>query len=279
MRHEHEHLLVRRGVRSGLQVAVAVHSTRLGPALGGCRARPYPGARAAVDDALRLSRAMTYKAAAAGLPLGGGKAVIALPAGGRVEEAALHDLADVIDELAGSYITAEDVGTTSDDMARMARWTDHVVGRPGGAGDPGAFTARGVAAAMRACCTEVLGSRDLHGRTVAIVGLGSVGSALARLLHAAGASLALSDIDPARRASPMSSARPGWSPKTRWEPTWTCWRPAPSAASSIDVRSRACAAASSAARPTTSSATMASPSCCAGAACSTPRTSSPTPAA
>jgi leucine dehydrogenase len=204
----HETLLVRRGPRSGIEMTIAVHSTVLGPALGGCRMRSYATLEEAVTDALRLSRAMTLKAAVAGLPLGGGKSVIRLAQGahapeGEAREAILHDFSEALELLGGSYITAEDVGTHSDDMALLAQWTSHVTGRPrreGGGGDPGAFTAAGVEAAMRACLREAFGSPEPAGRTVAIVGVGSVGGALARQLYADGAELVLADIDPAKQA-------------------------------------------------------------------------------
>ncbi|GAC1440489.1 MAG: amino acid dehydrogenase [Solirubrobacteraceae bacterium] len=203
---DHEQVLVRRGDRSGVHVIIAVHSTALGPSLGGCRMRAYASVEDAIDDALRLSQAMTLKAAAAGLPLGGGKAVICLAPGcaaeGPLRDAILRDFADALNQLAGRYITAEDVGTTSDDMALLSACSPHVVGRPpeqGGAGDPGDFTAAGVMAAMRACCTRRFGSPDPAGRSVSIIGCGSVGGSLARRLHAAGAELLLSDIDEGRR--------------------------------------------------------------------------------
>jgi leucine dehydrogenase len=207
-RFEGETLLARRGPRSGLVVIIAVHSTVLGPALGGCRMWNYPTVESAVNDALRLSRAMTLKAAAAELPLGGGKAVICLERGaerpqGSGREAILRDLADSIELLGGAYITAEDVGTTMADMALLAQWTEHVVGRParhGGGGDPGSFTAAGVESAMRACCEQCFGGRSLAERSVAIVGVGSVGGALARRLKRSGAELVLADVDPAKEA-------------------------------------------------------------------------------
>ncbi len=203
----HETVLVSRGRRSAVTSIVAVHSTALGPALGGCRMWSYATLGEAVTDALRLSRAMTLKAAVAGLPLGGGKSVICLPAGapapaGAEREAILRDFAEALELLGGSYITAEDVGTHSGDMALLARWTSHVAGRPhreGGGGDPGAFTAAGVEAAMRASLREAFGSPEPSGRSVAIVGVGSVGGALARLLAADGAELVLADIDPGKR--------------------------------------------------------------------------------
>jgi leucine dehydrogenase len=204
---EHEELLVHRGQRSGVYIVVAVHSTLLGPALGGCRMLSYPAVEGAIDDALRLSAAMTLKAAAADLALGGGKAVICLAPGQHTPAGAprgeiLRDLADAVNLLDGRYITAEDVGTTSDDMATLSRFCKHVVGRPpeqGGAGDPGDYTAAGVEAAMRACCEREFGTPDLAGRSLAVIGCGSVGGNLARRLHAAGATLVLSDIDPGVR--------------------------------------------------------------------------------
>ncbi len=202
---EHEQLLIRRGDRTGIHTIVAIHSTALGPALGGCRVWHYPSLADAVGDALRLSRAMTLKASVAGLSLGGGKGVIAVPAGLEPSRALRHemlrDFADTVNSLQGRYITAEDVGTTSRDMAVLARFCPHVVGRPteaGGSGDPGEFTATGVEAAMRACAAHAFGAADVAGRSVAIVGLGSVGTHLARRLAHAGATLFLSDIDPRR---------------------------------------------------------------------------------
>ncbi len=185
---------------------VAVHSTVLGPALGGCRLWRYDTLQDAIDDALRLSGAMTLKAAAAQLALGGGKAVIRAPEGlvtaGRFREQLLRDFAELVNLLDGRYITAEDVGTTAGDMATLAQYTDHVVGLPsrrGGSGDPGDFTAAGVLASMRACCLQRFGSRELGGRNVAVVGLGHVGEPLARRLRESGATLVLSDIDASKR--------------------------------------------------------------------------------
>jgi leucine dehydrogenase len=186
---------------------IAVHSTVLGPALGGCRLWRYASLREAEQDALRLSSAMTLKAAAAQLPLGGGKAVIFPDAGldltGRSRQALLHDFADALNMLGGSYITAEDVGMGAADMDVLSRLSPHVVGAPtanGGSGDPGAFTATGVLAAMRSCARMAFGTADLGARSVAIVGVGHVGEPLARALAEAGAALVLSDIDPSRRA-------------------------------------------------------------------------------
>ncbi len=204
---EHEHVLVERGVRSGATIAIAVHSTVLGPALGGVRLWHYERDADAVADALRLSRAMTYKAAAADLDLGGGKGVICAPAGvppaGEERRALLLDFGELVESLAGSYYTAEDVGIAAADMITIAEQTSYVTGLPfenGGAGDPSPFTAVGVQAAMRAACAAAFGSRSLEGVNITIVGAGHVGEHLARGLVEAGAHVALSDIDSTRRA-------------------------------------------------------------------------------
>jgi leucine dehydrogenase len=204
---EHEELLVRRGARSGLYTAVAIHSTVRGPSLGGCRMWRYEDARAGVRDALRLSRAMTFKSAAAGLPLGGGKGVIMLPGVGPAPDAArrrdaLLDFGDAVAQLQGRYVTAEDVGTSDGDMTVIAERTAHVAGLAtdrGGSGDPSPWTALGVEAAIRVTCEAVWGSADLAGRTIAVIGLGHVGGALARGLASAGASLLLADVVPEKR--------------------------------------------------------------------------------
>jgi leucine dehydrogenase len=215
---EHEELVIRRGRRTGVYTIVAVHSTALGPALGGCRMWRYADAASAVTDALSLSRAMTYKAAAAGLDLGGGKGVICLPPGqapptGDRRRDVLLDFADTVSALDGSYITAEDVGTSARDMVTVAHQTKWVTGLPtvhGGSGDPSPFTALGVEAAMHACCAERLGQRALAGRRVAVVGCGRVGEQLARRLALAGAELLLSDIDESKRTLAAELPRARW---------------------------------------------------------------------
>jgi leucine dehydrogenase len=203
---DHEDVVVRRGRRSGLYTFVAVHSTIRGPSLGGCRMWGYEDSRHALRDALRLSRAMTYKAAVADLPLGGGKGVIMSAPGESLSAerrtAALLDFGDTVESLGGRYITAEDVGTSSRDMRVIAERTRHVAGLPrrlGGSGDPSPFTALGVETAIRACCERVFSSSSLRGRSVAVIGLGHVGSRIAKRCAKAGASLVLSDIDPHKR--------------------------------------------------------------------------------
>jgi leucine dehydrogenase len=204
---DHEGLVIRRGRRSGVYTIVAVHSTRLGPALGGCRMWRYASSADGARDALRLARAMTFKAAAAQVPLGGGKGVICTAPGGPPSAALrrdmLLDFADTVNALDGSYVTAEDVGTSSADMLEIRRGTEHVAGLPeshGGSGDPSPVTALGVESAIRACCAHRFGSPDLEGRSVAVVGVGRVGAELARRLAAAGARVLLADIDEHKRA-------------------------------------------------------------------------------
>jgi leucine dehydrogenase len=203
----YEDLRVISGPRSGATIAIAVHSTALGPALGGVRMWHYDSAADGVADALRLARAMTYKAAAAGLDLGGGKGVICAPAPerpvGELRRRMLLDFGDAVESLAGRYVTAEDVGTGALDMVAIAERTAHVVGLPperGGSGDPGPLTARGVHAAIGACLEHRFGDASASGVRVCVVGVGNVGSRLARMLAGAGAELAISDIDPARMA-------------------------------------------------------------------------------
>jgi leucine dehydrogenase len=200
-----EEMLVRTGERSGATIAIAVHSTALGPALGGARLWHYGSDDEGIADAQRLARAMTYKAAAAGLLLGGGKGVICSPVAhpeGELRRALLLDFGDAVESLGGRYVTAEDVGTGAADMAVIAERTAHVVGLPdehGGSGDPSPVTARGVLAAMRACLEHRFGSSDPAGVRVCVVGAGHVGGRLATLLAEAGATVAISDLDPSRR--------------------------------------------------------------------------------
>ncbi|MDG6105004.1 Glu/Leu/Phe/Val dehydrogenase [Dactylosporangium aurantiacum] len=200
---EHEQVVIRTGPRSGLPVIVALHSTALGPALGGCRLATYPHWTDGLTDALRLSAAMTVKCAVAGLPNGGGKTVVPLPAGPFDRRAVLLDVGDAIEALDGRYGTGPDVGTGPDDMLVIGTRTRHVACRPvaaGGSGDSSTHTAAGVLAALHALCGSLFGSTDLAGRRFAVVGLGRVGADVARRLSAAGAALVVSDVDPARAA-------------------------------------------------------------------------------
>ncbi len=203
----YEDLRVVSGPRSDATIAIAVHSTALGPALGGARMWHYDSTADGVEDALRLARAMTYKAAATGLELGGGKGVICAPTlerpVGELRRRMLLDFGDAVESLGGRYVTAEDVGTCATDMVAIAERTAHVVGLPaelGGCGDPGPLTARGVLGAIRACLEHRFGGVSLSGVRVCVVGVGNVGGRLARMLASGGAELAISDIDPGRRA-------------------------------------------------------------------------------
>ncbi|MEU8658700.1 Glu/Leu/Phe/Val dehydrogenase dimerization domain-containing protein [Actinoplanes philippinensis] len=193
----HQRVVVERGVRSGFPIVVAVHSTALGPAVGGCRLAVYRDWRDGLDDALRLSAAMTSKTALAGLPNGGAMTVAALPGEGVVDRRAiLHDVADVIESLGGSCATGPDVGTGHGDMAVLGERTDHVLGRAGGSS---AATAAGVVAAIQAVVADRFGSPALSGRSFAVLGAGRVGAHVVDLLAAAGGEVTVSDVDASRR--------------------------------------------------------------------------------
>ncbi|HEY8552862.1 MAG TPA: Glu/Leu/Phe/Val dehydrogenase dimerization domain-containing protein [Thermaerobacter sp.] len=183
---------------TGLKAIIAIHDTTLGPALGGCRMWPYASEEDALVDVLRLSRGMTYKHAAMGLNFGGGKSVIIGDPRRDKSEMLFRAFGQFVDSLGGRYITAEDVGTGTEDMAYIAMETRHVVGLPGRSGDPSPATAYGVFRGMKACLGEAFGDESFQGRVVAIQGLGHVGAHLARLLHEAGARLVVTDIDPER---------------------------------------------------------------------------------
>ena len=174
---------------------IAVHSTRLGPAVGGTRFWKYENDEAALKDLLRLARGMTYKNALAGLPLGGGKSIVLRPEGEFDREKIFRAHARFVDTFGGSYITAEDVGTNPHDMAIVRQETNHVAGLYGLSGDPSPFTARGVFRAMQAAANYRWGSDSLTEKRVAIQGCGNVGYHLAAHLHRAGARLLVSDID------------------------------------------------------------------------------------
>ncbi len=192
----HERVVVGNDPVTGLKAIIAIYSTELGPALGGTRLFPYPTDDAALTDVLRLSRAMALKASAAGLDLGGGKAVI-IGDRSTVTDDLWHAYGRLIDSLGGAYITAEDVGTNTDDMHVIAEETNWVVGRAAddhGVGDPSPATARGVVRAMQAVASHLGGTDSLHGSRIAVQGVGKVGSALVEYLVEAGAEVVIADI-------------------------------------------------------------------------------------
>ncbi|MFQ5967955.1 MAG: Glu/Leu/Phe/Val dehydrogenase [Acidimicrobiia bacterium] len=182
---------------TGLRAIVAVHSTVLGPSLGGTRFYPYETEEAALVDALRLSRAMTLKAAVSGLDLGGGKAVIMGDPARNKSEGLLRAYGRLVDRLGGRYITAEDIGTTLEDMEIIYQETEWVSGLPlelGGSGDPSPATARGVLYALRAVSRHLWGTEELEGRRVVVQGVGKVGSALVEDLVEAGCEVLVGDM-------------------------------------------------------------------------------------
>lgn len=186
---------------SGYQGIVVVHSTTLGPAVGGSRHWSYQSDHEALTDALRLARGMTYKNALAELPWGGGKSIIVrrqAESGQQEREKLFRAHGRLVETLGGQYITAEDVGTSPADMEYILQETKHVAGTQGRSGDPSPKTARGVVRAMQAAATYRWGSDALAGKTVAIQGCGHVGYHLARELHQGGAKLIVSDVDEAR---------------------------------------------------------------------------------
>lgn len=182
---------------SGLRAIVAIHSTALGPALGGTRFRAYPDFHAAALDVCRLAKAMTYKHAACGNDQGGGKAVLVGDPATLRSDQLFRAYARLLDTLGGRYLTAEDVGTTQADMDLLRSFTPYVTGTSeslGGSGDPSPATAWGVFHAMAAVAERVWGSPTLEGRHVVVLGVGKVGSDLARHLHEVGARLSLADV-------------------------------------------------------------------------------------
>jgi leucine dehydrogenase len=195
--YRYEQLVFCHDKATGLRAIIAIHDTTLGPALGGCRMYPYASEDEAVVDVLRLARGMTYKAAASGLNLGGGKSVIIGDPEHYKSEELFRSFGRYLETLGGRYIVAEDVGTSTEDMENIRIETSHVVGvdvTHGGSGDPSPFTALGVLQGMKACAEEVFGSPSLEGRTVAVQGLGHVGWHLCEMLHNEGASLFVTDL-------------------------------------------------------------------------------------
>jgi leucine dehydrogenase len=196
--------------RTGAWLFVGVHSTALGPGFGGTRMKVYPGVEDALGDVLRLSSAMTWKNALAGIDFGGGKSVLAVPEVPRGDErrALLERYADLVGSLGGSYVTACDMNTGEADMDVVGTRTPHVMGRSiaaGGSGTSAPDTAVGVFHGIRAAVAHVFGSPDLAGRCIAIQGTGAVGAPLARLLAGDGATLTIADVDADRAAATASA--------------------------------------------------------------------------
>ncbi|HEX6345260.1 Glu/Leu/Phe/Val dehydrogenase dimerization domain-containing protein [Umezawaea sp.] len=226
-----EEVRIVRGARTGQVVVVAIDSTRLGPAIGGCRVRAYPTWQDGLADALRLSAAMTEKAALAGLAHGGGKTVVALDPATAAEFTGprradlLADVADLVETFDGGYHTGPDVGSSPEDMTTIGRGTTRALCRPvsaGGSGDSSGPTAAGVIASIEAVRHHVLGGRPLGSLSFSLLGLGHVGTLVGEHLAAAGARLTATDVDPSRRA-----------PADRWGATWT--EPGEALSADVDV--------------------------------------------
>lgn len=199
----HEEVVFFSDPTCNLKAIVAIHNTTLGPALGGTRMWNYKNIDEAVEDALRLSRGMSYKNAISGLNLGGGKAVIIGDPKKDKSEALFRSYGRFIESLNGRYITAEDVNTSVEDMEHIFAETNHVAGvavTNGGSGDPSPWTARGVLRGMEASCLKVFGDRSLKGKVVALQGAGSVGTYLAKHLFDSGAKIYFTDINEANIA-------------------------------------------------------------------------------
>lgn len=206
----HEHVSFHFDGTTGLKAVIAIHSSALGPAMGGCRAWSYANETAALTDALRLSRGMSYKNAVAGLPLGGGKAVILRDSSSTLDDHFFESFGGVVEKLGGRYVTAEDVGVSERSMVAVARRTSYVSGLPLRAssgsvgGDPSPKTALGVFLGIRAAVRSRLDRSDLGGLVVAVQGLGNVGRHLCQLLHEAGAKLLVADLS-AKSVDEMAS--------------------------------------------------------------------------
>ena len=192
----HEHVAFGHDEETGLRAIIAIHNSNLGPGVGGCRMWPYPDDTAALRDALRLSRGMTYKSALAGLPFGGGKSVIIGDARTQKTPALMRAMGRFVESLGGRYVAAEDIGMTMADMDEMATVTEHVTGTSATSGNPSPYTAYGVLRGIEAAVERKLQHNDgLAGVQVAIQGLGAVGFDLARRLHEKGAELHVADIN------------------------------------------------------------------------------------
>ena len=193
----HEQLVVVSDAGSGLKAVIAIHDTTLGPACGGTRIWPYKSEQEAIWDALRLSRAMTYKSAAADLPLGGGKGVIIADSHTEKTEALVRAYGRFVDTLGGRYLTTTDVGSSGRDMEYIKQETDYVVGLPttaGGSGDTSIMTGLGIYMGMKACAKEAWGSDSLQGKTVAMQGFGKVATHTAHHLMKENATLIVTDV-------------------------------------------------------------------------------------
>jgi leucine dehydrogenase len=196
---QHDSLHYIQDARSGLKAIIAIHSTALGPAAGGCRRWQYASEDDALTDALRLSRGMSYKNAVAELPFGGGKAVILASDDAPKSPELLRAFGRAVDALEGRYITAEDVGVSVEDMREVLRETDYVSGLPqagdSAGGDPSPWTAMGVFLGIEAAARSRFGTNSLEGLRVAVQGVGNVGYHLCRLLFEAGASIVAADVN------------------------------------------------------------------------------------
>lgn len=193
----HEEVVFFADQSSGLKAIVAIHNTTLGPALGGTRMWPYKTEEEALEDVLRLSKGMTYKAAVSGLNLGGGKAVIIGDPKKDKSEALFRSYGRFVESLNGRYITAEDVNTTVEDIENIYTETSYAVGVAkihGGSGNPAPYTALGVFRGMEACATKVFGDRSLKGKSIAVQGVGSVGYELIKILNNEGAKIFYTDV-------------------------------------------------------------------------------------
>ncbi len=193
----HEQVVMCHDKNTGLRAVIAIHSTILGPSLGGCRMWPFKTEEEAVEDALRLSRGMTYKNAAAGLNIGGGKAVIIGDPNSEKNEALFRAFGQFVESLGGRYITAEDVGTSEKEMEEIKMETEYVTGlskTDGGAGDPSPYTALGTFEGIKASVKYKMNRDNLKGIRVAVQGIGHVGYCLCEMLHNSGAELIVSDI-------------------------------------------------------------------------------------
>jgi leucine dehydrogenase len=190
----HEQILFCSDNETGLKAIIAIHSTVLGPSLGGTRMWVYPNEMEALNDVLRLSRGMTYKNSISNLNLGGGKAVIIGDSRSMKSEAFFRKFGKFVESLSGKYITAEDVGISPQDMSWVSKETKHVVGLPGKSGDPSPVTALGVYMGMKACAKIQFGSDSLYGKKIAVQGVGHVGEYLVGHLAKEGAEIFISDI-------------------------------------------------------------------------------------